>query len=266
MTRPTPRRAVVTAMALALAAAGACGGADEGSGAGDRATAGGATVTLRVLAPASLTEAFSVVAEDFEAANANTDVSISFGGSPSLVTQLAQGAPADVIATADDDSMGRALVAGDVTDPVVFARNRLAVIVERGNPQQVRRVQDLARTDLVVVGCAAEVPCGRLAASVLASAGVDVTLRSQEENVKAVLARVRLGEADAGFVYETDATGAAEEVDRLDVLPRNEPLTTPYAIAVTTEAAERDLARRWIAFVRSPAAQRVLADHGFLPA
>lgn len=243
---------------LVLLAGGACGSGEQPQD--DHGT------ILRVLAPASMTEAFGVMAAAFEDANDDVEVEVSFGGSPSLVTQLAAGAPADVLVTADEQSMRRAVAAGDVADPERFARNHLTVVVEPGNPRGVAQVQDLERDDLVVVVCAPEVPCGRLAARVLDSAKVTVAPRSQEENVKAVLSKVALGEADAGLVYETDARAAGDRVDALTILPSDAVLTTAYPVAVVTEAAAPAVARRWIEFVRSSEGQQVLADHGFLPA
>jgi len=259
--RATGRRLLLVAAAVFLAACGP-GGGDGGSTSSE--TEAGRR-TLRVLAPASLTEAFAVVAAEFEEAN-DVGVEVSFGGSPALVTQLGAGAPADVLATADEESMARAVAAGDVGTPVLFARNRLTVAVERGNPLGIERVQDLARDDVILVVCAPEVPCGRLATRVLAAAGVTASPRSQEENVKAVLSKVTLGEADAGLVYATDAGAAGSSVEALDILPDDPSLTTSYPIAVAAEADEPRLAKRFVELVRSPAGRRVLADHGFLPA
>lgn len=250
------RRVIGVAIAAVVAVASGCGG-------GPRPSAG--RPTLRVLAPASVTEAFSVLAADFEE-EAGVDVEVSFGGSPALVAQLAAGAPADVLATADQRSMASAVEAGDVAAPVVFARNRLTVVVEPGNPLGLSRLADLARAEVVVVVCAPGVPCGRLAAAAFEAGGVAVTPRSQEENVKAVLAKVTLGEADAGLVYETDARAAGDAVQALDLLPDDPDLTTSYPIAVAAGATDRDLARRFVDLVRSADAARVLADHGFLPA
>ena len=253
MTRSVRRRAA--ALFAAALAVGGC--------ASPRASDPG---TVRVAASASLTEAFTALADRFERANPGEQVALTFAGSPTLVTQLRQGAPMDVLATADEESMARAVADGDVIDPVIIARNRLTVVVEPGNPAAIDRLDDLATEDLVVVRCAPEVPCGRLADRALASVSADVRPRSLEENVKAVVAKVALGEADAGLVFATDARSAHERVDELALLPTDPSLTTPYPMAVTTTAAGDAGALRWVAFVRSAAGQRVLRDHGFLPA
>lgn len=258
--RVTGRRLLLLLAPVVLAAA--CGSGDDRAGSGAPTRPG---PTLRVLAPASLTEAFGVIAAAFEEAD-DGDVEVSFGGSPALVAQLAAGAPADVLATADEESMGRAVAAGDVGKPVLFARNRLTVVVERGNPLRIERVRDLAREDVILVACAPEVPCGRLSTRVLDVAEVAATPRSQEENVKAVLSKVTLGEADAGLVYETDARAARRAVEALAVLPDDPSLTAGYPIAVAAGAEHPSLAERFIEFLRSDAGQRLLADHGFLPA
>jgi molybdate transport system substrate-binding protein len=248
----------LVALAL-LAATAACGPSDGGGEEPPEA----APTTVRVLAAASLTEAFGAVADAFEEADDGVEVELSFGGSPALVTQLAAGAPADVLATADEESMQRAVEAGDVAAPVVFARNRLTVVVEPGNPRGIATVEDLARDDVLLVLCAPAVPCGRLAIRALEAAGVRATPRSQEENVKAVLSKVTLGEADAGLVYETDVRAAGATVQALPILPSDADLTTPYPIAVAREAEASRAAAEFVAFVRSDAGQRVLADHGF---
>lgn len=253
------RRLLVVTLLLVTTA---CGSSDDEPAAPADAT----PTTVRVLAAASLTEAFGVLIEAFEEVNEGVDVQVSFGGSPALVTQVAEGAPADVLATADEASMGRAVDAGDVARPAVFARNRLTVVVEPGNPLGITAVRDLARDDVLLVACAAAVPCGALATRVLEAAAVTVTPRSLEENVKAVLAKVTLGEADAGLVYETDARAAGTDVESLSILPSEPSLTTSYPIAVTTATEARRASGAFVAFVRSVAGQRVLADHGFLPA
>lgn len=248
------RRPVAALIVVALVAAGCA----SPSASGGR--------TVRVAASASLTEAFTALANRFERANPGVQVALTFAGSPTLVTQLRQGAPIDVLATADEESMARAVADGDVGEAAIIARNRLTVVVEPGNPAAIDALDDLAQPDLVVVRCAQEVPCGRLADRVLTAASAKVRPRSLEENVKAVVAKVALGEADAGLVFVTDARSADERVDELELLPTDASLTTPYPMAVTAAAASESDALQWAAFVRSAAGQQVLRDHGFLPA
>lgn len=219
---------------------------------------------LRVSAAASLTEVFTDLASTFEAEHEGSDVVLTFGGSPTLVTQLREGSPTDVLVTADETTMGRAVAAGDVRDPRVIARNRLVLVVEPGNPQDIDAADDLAGAGVTVAACSPAVPCGRLTEEVLAQAGVDLEPASREENVKAVLSRVVLGEVDAGLVYETDARAAGSGVERLALLPRGpDAPSTAVVAAVAVEAGEPDLAGRWLALLRSPAGRRALEAHGF---
>jgi molybdate transport system substrate-binding protein len=241
---------VAAALVLVLGGAG-CG--DEGGG-----------TTLRVLAAASLTDAFTDLARTFEREHPGVSVSLGFAGSSALVQQIADGAPADVVATADEHTM-RALadqrtLAGA---PVVVARNRLAIAVEPGNPQRITDLADLGRPGLVVVLCAPEVPCGRLAAAALATAGVTVVPSSLEENVRAVVARVSLGEADAGIVYATDVRAAGSRVEGVAIDVGTEAV---YPMAVLAGSRRPSEAKQWLDLVGSDVGQRVLARHGFLPA
>ena len=220
---------------------------------------------MRVAAASSLTEAFTALAAAFEGQArddaAPVDVELTFGGSPSLVTQLRQGAPVDVLATADEESMAAAAEERLVGPPAVIARNRLALAVERGNPLHLTALADLAREDVLTVLCAPTVPCGRLAARALEAAGLEVEARSLEENVKGVLAKITLGEADAGLVYATDVRAAGGRVEEID-LP--DPPTTSLVAAVARDAEEPDLAAEWLAFVGSTEGRAVLTAHGFL--
>jgi molybdate transport system substrate-binding protein len=240
-------------MALALATA-ACGG---GSGGG---VAGSGTVT--VLAAASLTEAFTALGRKFEAGHPGVHVVFDFAGSTALVRQLGDGAPGDVLATADPASMQAAADARSVTDPVVFARNRLEIIVSKGNPKAVRGLADLARAGVVVVLCAPEVPCGKLAAEALRRSDVAIRPASLEENVKAVVSRVTLGEADAGIVYVTDVRAAGQAAEGVPIPPEAD-VETDYPIARVTRAADPEGARAWIDLVLSAEGRRVLTDFGF---
>ena len=188
--------AVLAVAALALAA---CGGGDDDSG----GSSGAASASeIKVFAAASLTAAFTKLGEDFTAANAGTRVLLNLAGSQALATQIQQAAPADVFASADIPNMDK--VKDLVNTPQNFASNLLAIVVEKGNPKDVKGLEDLAKPDLKVVLAAEEVPAGKYAKQVLDEAGVSVTPVSQEDNVKAVVTKVSLGEADAGIVYVTD--------------------------------------------------------------
>ena len=218
--------------------------------------------SVTVLAAASLTEVFTELAADFEENHPHVDVELSFGASSALAQQLMEGAEADAFVSADGETMDRFLGSDvDVQDePVVLARNRLAVIVEPGNPRRVRTLDDLARSDVVLVLCAPEVPCGRLAKIALDRAAVGATPASLEENVKGVVSRVTLGEADAGIVYETDARAAGDRAEAVD-LSGLEGLEATYpAVALAGSKSGRS----WIEFLRSPPALATLTRFGFL--
>lgn len=209
---------------------------------------------MTVLAASSLTEAFEAVEEAYEDEHPDVDVVISFGGSSSLAAQIEQGVPADVFAAADRITMDR--VAGRAADPpVLVARNQLVIAVARGNPERVSGLADLARDDLVVVLAAPEVPAGNYAAEALAAAGVSVDPASLEQNVRAVAAKVALGEADAGIVYATDV---AARRDRLDAIPIGGSPPVEYPIVALT-----DDGRSFVAFAAGPVGRDALAEAGF---
>ena len=227
------------AVAVAILSAAACGGSE----------AGGEEVSARptVLAAASLTEAF----EELGGAD------FSFAGSQSLATQLEQGAPADVIATADERVMQRLVDAGLVEEPAAFAGNELVIAVEPGNPKGVRGLADLGRDDLVVVLADPSVPVGAYAAGVLERAGVTVRPSSLELDVKAVLAKVTSGEADAGIVYATDTDDGVE-------IPDDQNIVATYPIAVASDAPHPEAARAFVRRVLGERGRDVLRRHGFL--
>jgi molybdate transport system substrate-binding protein len=266
------RRRRLALVALVLVTAG-CGGARPDTrpdarpgGPGDTGEPGSRlSGTLLVLAASSLAESFTELGRRFEAEHPGLSVAFSFAASSSLARQVTEGAPGDVLATADEVSIRRAVDAGAVGSPTVFARNRLAIVTRPGNPEALTGLADLARSGLVVVLCAVEVPCGRLAAEALAGAGVRVQPASVEENVKAVLAKVALGEADAGIVYVTDVRAGGDRVTGVEI-PDSLNRVADYPVAVTTSSARREAAAAWVDFVLGPAGRGVLARHGFQPA
>lgn len=220
---------------------------------------------LTVFAAASLTESFTALAEAFTEEHPDVSVTTNFAASSELVTQITQGAPADVYAAADEANMRR-LVDADEADgePVPFATNRLQIIVEAGNPLGIERLDDLADPDLVFVTAAPEVPIGRYASEVLDAAGVTVTPRSLEENVRGVVGKVVLGEADAGIVYATDVLAAGDRAAGVDI-PDELGVVARYPIAVTAASANPVTARAFVDFVTSDAGQSILAELGFGP-
>jgi molybdate transport system substrate-binding protein len=254
MVRARIRLAAVLAVA-ALVLAG-CGGDDEPSG-GSTATPG----ELKVFAAASLTAAFTEIGEQFTTAN-GTKVVFNFAGSQALATQIQQAAPADVFASADTANMDK--VTDLVATPQNFASNQLQIVVEKGNPEHVQRLEDLANPDLKVVLAAPDVPAGRYAAESLAKAGVAVEPVSEEDNVKAVVTKVSLGEADAGIVYVTDVAAGGDKVEGVGI-PEELNVLATYPIATVKASKAQDQARAFMGQVLGAEGQQILKANGFLP-
>lgn len=229
-----------------------------------RPTDDSSSTEIVVFAASSLTDAFTAIGDAFNAEYPDLHVTFNFAGSGDLVTQITQGAPADVFASADDSNMTKLLDAGENGgDPVVVAKNTFQIIVEPGNPKGIVDLADLADPDLIVVLCADTVPCGKGAATILAKAGVSVTAKSLEEKVKGVVTKVTAGEADAGIVFVTDvlaAGGAAAGVD----IPAEVNVVSNYPIVVTKAAPNATAAQAFIDFVASGEGQAILASFGFL--
>jgi molybdate transport system substrate-binding protein len=239
-----------------------CGADDNESSPTTAAPAVEGTVT--VFAAASLTDAFTELGTAFEAAYPDADVTFNFAASSELVTQIGEGAPADVFASADLSNMTKLTDAGDnASEPVVFTTNLAQIIVAPGNPSGIAGVADLADEDLIVISCAPEVPCGRYAQQILDNAGVTVTFRSLEENVRAVVSKVTLGEADAGIVYVTDVINAGDAADGVEI-PADVNVVAEYPIAVTREAPNPEGAEAFVGFVRSEEGQAILESYGFV--
>ena len=185
---------------------------------------------------------------------------LSLGASSTLAQQVVAGAPADVLVTASPATMATVVEAGAADgEPVVVARNRLALAVPPGNPGGVTGLADLARPELAVAVCAEQVPCGAAAAKALAAAGVTPSVDTFEQDVKAVLAKVRLGEVDAGLVYVTDVRAAGADVEGLAVASD----AVDYPAVVLREAPQRQEARRFLDLLRSEQGRAALADAGF---
>jgi molybdate transport system substrate-binding protein len=248
-------RSAVPLLALGLLAAG-CGNGEPGGG------SAGSSDEIKVFAAASLTGAFTELGGRYTAANDGTKVTFNFAGSQALATQIRQGAPADVFASADVPNMDKAK---DLVDPPQnFASNLLRIVVEQGNPRGVKDLDDLAGKDLKVVLAAPEVPAGRYAEQILDKAGVSVQPVSLEDNVKAVVTKVSLGEADAGIVYATDVTAGGDKIEGVDI-PKDQNVTATYPIATVKASKHQQQAQAFVDLVRSPDGQRVLESFGFLP-
>jgi molybdate transport system substrate-binding protein len=242
------RLALGTSVLLALAGcAPAHGSADAGT-------------TVTVFAAASLDDVFETLATRFEARHPGTTVDLQFGGSSGLAAQIVEGAPADVFAAASTETMQRVVDAGLATGPTTFATNTLQIAVPPGNPGGVDGLADLADPALTVALCAPEVPCGAAAAAVLTAAGVTPSVDTLEQDVKAVLTKVELDEADAGLVYRTDVLVAGAKVEGVDI-PLADEATTAYPVAALDGAPPE--AAEFVAFVLSDEGSSVLEEAGF---
>ena len=255
-------RLVVLATASWLALA-AC----TGSSAPDRAGAGGAagsglTGTLTVFAAASLADVFPELGDRLEAAHPSLEVRFNFAGSSALATQITQGAPADVFASADTAQMTVVTAAGLAEDPAVVAGNVLAIAVPAGNPGGVDGLADFARDELALAVCAPDVPCGAAAEAVLGAAGVDARPDTLEEDVRAALTKVELGEVDAALVYASDVVAAGDAVEGIAV-PEAEEAVNEYPVAVLASAPNRQAARAFVDLALSDEGRRALAGAGF---
>ena len=252
---------IATAMALAGCSAGA-GSADAGRAASGTASSDSMSGELTVFAAASLKAAFTRLADQFQAAHPGVTIRpISYDGSSTLATQLIEGAPADVFASADEKNMQKVVAAGLASSPQPFATNVLTLIVPSGNPAGVQGLADLANPSLRVVLCAADVPCGAASQTLLQKAGVTASVDSYEQNVTAVLTKVASGEADAGLVYVTDATTTADV--QTVATPGADAVVNTYPIVALDNAANPAAARAFVDFVRSDAARATLTDLGF---
>lgn len=221
--------------------------------------------SVTVFAAASLKATFTQLAEDFEANNPGTKVALSFAGSSDLVTQISQGAPADVFASADTKNMAKLadakLLDGSATN---FATNILEIAVPPGNPASIMSFADLARPGVKVVTCASQVPCGAATDAVEDASGITLSPVSEESSVTDVLGKVTSQEADAGLVYVTDVRGAGDKVQGVSFSEaKAENAMNTYPIATVGTSKNKELSAAFIAFVTSEAGRKILADAGF---
>jgi molybdate transport system substrate-binding protein len=222
--------------------------------------------TISVFAAASLTAAFNALGASFQGANPGLGVRFNYAGTPTLVTQIEQGAPADVFASADTPNMDRLKGDGFTTGKVrVFAHNKLEIVVAPGNPKRIAGLSDLAKPGVIYITEAPTVPAGKYALQALRMAGVTVTPKSLETDVKSVVSKIELGEADAGIVYTTDVTAAGSKVQGVPI-PDADNVVATYPIVAVKAGANATAAAAFIAFVLSAAGQSKLQSFGFLPA
>ncbi|MFF2371440.1 molybdate ABC transporter substrate-binding protein [Agromyces sp. NPDC058110] len=259
--------AALTALALAgCATTGSGGDADPSAPAEISASPDLAAAEVTVLAAASLTEAFDDLATQFEAANPSVEVTVSYGGSGALATQIIEGAPADVFASAAEPPMQQVVDAGLAEDPVVFATNTLELVVPAGNPAGVTGLDDLANADLRIALCDESVPCGAASAKLLANEGITAAPDTLESDVKAVLTKVSLGEVDAALVYRTDVQAAGDDVEGIEVEAAAD-VVNRYPIAAITAAeadeAQAAAAAAFVEFVTGDPGRETLDSYGF---
>lgn len=221
--------------------------------------------TLVVFAAASLRESFTTLAHQFEAKHPGVRVALNFAGSDTLAASITAGAPVDVFAAASPKTLGIVTTAGHgVGQPVTLARNQLAIAVPKGNPQHVASLRDTTRPGTKLVLCAATVPCGAAAQKAYAAAGVKPRPVSLELDVKSVLTKVELGEADAGLVYRTDVLAAGAKVVGI-AFPESVSAISAYPIVGVDTGKDAGDGKAFISYVLSAAGRRVLTAHGFLP-
>lgn len=275
MTRGAARaRRVAAALALTGLLLGGCTTGEAAGVPADRSPtgvhgpspttfAGGVALegTLVVLAAASLTDVLTTLATTFEQQHPALTVRTSFAASSSVVAQAVAGAPADVVVTASPATM-RSLTDAVGGEPVVVASNRLQIAVPAGNPGDVRSLADLGDAARTIALCAPEAPCGAVGGRVLAQAGVTAAPDTLEQDVRAVLTRLRLDEADAGLVYRTDVLAAGGTVEGLD-LPADVDGTTDYPALALPGASNPRAAAAFVALLTGPDGRQALADAGF---
>lgn len=269
--------AVSLILVLLLAA---CGNAAPTNAPAATLAASPKTITLNVFAAASLTEAFGEIGKQFEAQHAGTSVVFNFAGSQQLAQQLASGAPADVFASANKKQMDAAINSGQIITNTTqtFVNNRLVMIYPTDNPASLAQLQDLRKPGIKLVLAAKEVPVGQYALDFLDKAVQDQAFGasfkddvlknvvSYENDVKVVLTKVALGEADTGIVYTSDVSGGnASKVGQIEI-PDALNVIAKYPIATTKDSPHPELARAFVDYVLSPEGQTILAKYGFIPA
>ena len=217
---------------------------------------------VTVLAAASLSESLKELGTAFEAKHPGSKVTFSFDSSSALAAQANNAVPADLFASADQANMKKVTDAGNATGPKVFAHNKLAIIVAKGNPKKIKSLADFTRVSFVL--CAPEVPCGKYGVEALSKAAVKAQPKSLETNVKGVVTKITSGEADAGIGYVTDAKDAAN-AEGIEI-PDAQNVVAEYPVAVLKQSANSTLAQAFLDFIVGTEAQAVLAKYGFAAA
>ena len=220
------------------------------------------TGTVTVLAAASLTGALDEVADAFTEVHPGVEVVISYGGSSALAQQVVEGSPADVFFSANESTMATVTEAGLTLEPTVVLTNILEIAVPAGNPAGVTRLEDFANPALVIALCDPTVPCGSAAVKLLDLVGVTASVDTFEEDVKAAVTKVALGEVDAALVYRTDVLAAGDAVEGIEV-PEATEVVNVYPIALLTAAPNPEAAQAFVDFILSSEGRDVFTTAGF---
>jgi molybdate transport system substrate-binding protein len=262
----TALAATLLATGLALSGCSASGTPTSTPTPKPTATTDSETGSLTVYAAASLTATFTTLGNNFMKQHPGVKVNFDFNGSSTLVTQMQQGAPADVFASADQPNMQKAQANGNIDGtPITFATNTLEIAVPPGNPANIKTFADLAKPGVKVVVCAVGVPCGTAAQTIEQKTGITITPVSQAQAVTDVLAQVASGQADAGLVYVSDVATAAGKVEGV-TFPESKDAVNAYPIAKVKGSKEPKIAQQFIDLVTSKDGQKVLAAAKFGPA
>jgi molybdate transport system substrate-binding protein len=250
----------ITAFGLAACSSGST--AATGNSPSSSPTAAALSGSITVFAASSLKEAFTTIGNQFEAAHPGVKVTFSFGASSTLATQIINGAPADVFASASPKNMQQIETAGDASSAVNFVKNVMEVAVPPSNPAHVTSVNDLAKSSVKVALCQPQVPCGATAAKVFTNAKITVKPVTLQPDVKSVLTQVELGNVDAGVVYVTDVNGAGTKVMGVPI-PDAVNASTEYPIAPVSKSSNPSVAQAFVSYVLSAAGQAVLSADKF---
>lgn len=250
---------MATTMIVALAGCGSGGTDTAAPTETETSTLNGEIV---VLAAASLTDSFETIGKQFQEEHPGTTVTFSFGASSALATQIQQGAPADVFASASPRNMDTVVQAGHAADPKIFTQNKMEIAVPAGNPAGIDALDDLTQPNVKVALCQVEVPCGATAAKVFENAGITVNPVTEEADVRATLAKVSIGEVDAAVVYVTDVRAAGDQVEGVAIAD-DVNASTDYPIAVLNESKNPEVAAAFTEYVQSAEGMQVLTDAGF---
>jgi molybdate transport system substrate-binding protein len=260
---PAPAAVSTAALVLVAALLTACGSGSQSTSGGSSPGASKLSGTVVVFAAASLTHVFEQIGNDFERAHPGVSVRFNFGASSALAQQITQGAPADVFSAASPNTMELVTRAGDAADePTVFVKNRLQIAVPTGNPGRVSGLADFGKADLKLALCAPQVPCGAAAEKALKAAGVTAKPDTLEQDVKATVTKVALGEVDAALVYRTDVKAAGDKVDGID-FPEAVQAVNDYPIVVLEDAPNAAVARAFVEYVLSAQGRAALTEAGF---